>query len=128
MIKIYNFLLTFFSLKWKFILEKPNACYYHVVTHTIMWQALPLPNIPRKIWNFFVFNKWITKIKHWTDINVKQKFNPLAYVDEVKVAIASISSFRRRASMNTSRFSPCITSSMLWYVIPTLWSVTRPWG
>jgi hypothetical protein len=46
-------------------------------THIIMWQALPLPNISRKIWNFFVFNKWITKIKHWTDINVKQKFNTL---------------------------------------------------
>jgi hypothetical protein len=43
-------------------------------------------------------------------------------------AIASISSWSRSASMNTSRFSPSMTSAMEWWVIPTRWSVTRPWG
>lgn len=45
-----------------------------------------------------------------------------------KEAIASISSWSRSASMNTSRFSPSMTSAMEWWVIPTRWSVTRPCG
>lgn len=58
--------------------------------------------------------------------NARRLHNFGGYV--AKEAIASISSWSRSASMNTSRFSPSMTSAMEWWVIPTRWSVTRPCG
>lgn len=105
--------LNIFSLHIKYLKVK-NRCSYNSLKHngnnTI---SLHDPCTELFIWRKYKGSQWDCWKLHYVELNN---------------AIASISSRNRRASIKASKSSPCRTSSMEWVVMPTRWSVTRPWG